>query len=225
MFVLGFNFQAQVLVLVLVLLNSLITYELDTIEPQSSFKLTPRSISSVTKWTPLCWGRRWTFLWSQALGPTIRPEPCWEPWPDPLLWFAEHAMGGQQSSSQLGTCLLTVWPRVTTLAPRVFRHVWIDKQKLRCLIYQYILANLFSVIIDYWYVISQNKTAKVFLFSLFITFTCYVSFVWCKFVCNTVTMLIHNVYNDTILRYRIIILQNTFAQLCIFWAGRIKTGR
>ena len=55
--------------------------------------LTPLSISSVTRWTPRCCGRRWTFLWSQALGPTMRPEgPCWDPWPDPLLWLAEHAM-------------------------------------------------------------------------------------------------------------------------------------
>ena len=54
--------------------------------------LTPLSISSVTRWTPLCWGLRWTLRCSQALGPTMRPEPWWEPWPEPLLWFAEQAM-------------------------------------------------------------------------------------------------------------------------------------
>ena len=47
----------------------------------------------MTRCTPLCWGLRCTLRCSQALGPTIRPDPCWEPWPEPLLWFAEHAMG------------------------------------------------------------------------------------------------------------------------------------
>jgi len=52
----------------------------------------PLSISSVTRWTPLCWGRRWTLRWSQAFGPTISPEPCDDPWPEPLLCVAEQAM-------------------------------------------------------------------------------------------------------------------------------------
>jgi hypothetical protein len=38
--------------------------------------LTPRRISSVTRWTPLCWGRKWTFRCSQALGPTTSPAPA-----------------------------------------------------------------------------------------------------------------------------------------------------
>ena len=44
-----------------------------------SRRLTPLRISSVTRWTPRCCGRRWTLRCSQAFGPTMRPEPCWEP--------------------------------------------------------------------------------------------------------------------------------------------------
>ena len=60
--------------------------------------LTPLSISSVTRCTPRCCGRRWTLRWSQAPGPTMRPPPCCAPCaellpcPEPLLWLAEQAI-------------------------------------------------------------------------------------------------------------------------------------
>jgi len=49
-----------------------------------------RRISSVTKWTPRCCGRRWIFRCSQAGWPTMRP--CPRPDPEPLLWLAEQAI-------------------------------------------------------------------------------------------------------------------------------------
>ena len=49
-----------------------------------------RRISSVTRWTPRCWGRKCILRCSQAGWPTIRPWPM--PEPEPLLWLAEHAM-------------------------------------------------------------------------------------------------------------------------------------
>ena len=48
------------------------------------------SISSVTRWTPLCWGLRCIFRCSQPGWPTISPAPTADP--DPLLWLAEQAM-------------------------------------------------------------------------------------------------------------------------------------
>ena len=48
------------------------------------------SISSVTRWTPLCWGLRCIFRWSQPGWPTISPAPTADP--EPLLWLAEQAM-------------------------------------------------------------------------------------------------------------------------------------
>ena len=52
--------------------------------------ITWRRISSVTRWTPRCCGRKCIFRCSHAGWPTIRPWPM--PEPDPLLWLAEHAM-------------------------------------------------------------------------------------------------------------------------------------
>lgn len=49
-----------------------------------------RRISSVTRWTPRCWGRKCILRCSHAGWPTMRPWPM--PEPEPLLWLAEHAM-------------------------------------------------------------------------------------------------------------------------------------
>ena len=53
---------------------------------------TCRRISSVTTWTPLCWGLRLIFLCSQAGWPIMIPAPMPEVPLEPLLWLAEHAM-------------------------------------------------------------------------------------------------------------------------------------
>ena len=52
--------------------------------------LTCLKISSVTRCTPRCCGRRFIFRWSHPGWPIIRPAPTADP--EPLLWFAEHAM-------------------------------------------------------------------------------------------------------------------------------------
>ena len=58
------------------------------------FRFTCLRISSVTRWTPRCWGLRWIFLCSQAGWPTMSPAPTAEVPPEPLLWLAEHAIAG-----------------------------------------------------------------------------------------------------------------------------------